>query len=98
MVRQRSKTGQGKTKRCLSRKDSTGSLVENPTGKEEGKVEIPVPISIPALDSRVASVVVFTPTLSVFPRRRNPISGHMPTSTGSWVSCTRHCRVQLTLI
>lgn len=46
MVRQRSKTGQGKTKRCLSRKDSTGSLVENPTGKDEGMVEITVHIPV----------------------------------------------------
>lgn len=40
MVRQRSKTGQGKTKRCLSRKDSTGSLLENPAGKDEGTVRL----------------------------------------------------------
>lgn len=46
MVRQRSKTGQGKTKRCLSRKDSTGSLVENPAGKDEGMVEITVRIPV----------------------------------------------------
>lgn len=63
MVRQRSKTGQGKAKRCLSRKDSTGSLVENPTGKDEGKVEIPVQISVPALGIRVASVEVFTASM-----------------------------------
>ncbi|KAF4087760.1 hypothetical protein AMELA_G00074310 [Ameiurus melas] len=44
MVRQRSKTGQGKTKRCLSRKDSTGSLVENPTGKDEGWNEPDTPV------------------------------------------------------
>ncbi|XP_069047073.1 histone-lysine N-methyltransferase 2C isoform X5 [Lepisosteus oculatus] len=36
MVRQRSRTGQGKTKRSLSRKDSTGSVSENLAGKEEG--------------------------------------------------------------
>ncbi|XP_046702337.1 histone-lysine N-methyltransferase 2C isoform X2 [Silurus meridionalis] len=44
MVRQRSKTGQGKTKRCLSRKDSTGSLVENPTGKDDGWNEPDTPV------------------------------------------------------
>ncbi|XP_060778549.1 histone-lysine N-methyltransferase 2C isoform X7 [Neoarius graeffei] len=44
MVRQRSKTGQGKTKRCLSRKDSTGSLRENPTGKDEGWNEPDTPV------------------------------------------------------
>uniref|UniRef100_A0A4W5N498 Uncharacterized protein n=1 Tax=Hucho hucho TaxID=62062 RepID=A0A4W5N498_9TELE len=37
MVRQRSRTGQGIAKRSLSRKDSTGSLPENPMCKEEGK-------------------------------------------------------------
>uniref|UniRef100_A0A4W5N119 Uncharacterized protein n=1 Tax=Hucho hucho TaxID=62062 RepID=A0A4W5N119_9TELE len=36
MVRQRSRTGQGIAKRSLSRKDSTGSLPENPMCKEEG--------------------------------------------------------------
>ncbi|XP_071184543.1 histone-lysine N-methyltransferase 2C-like isoform X5 [Salvelinus alpinus] len=36
MVRQRSRTGQGKAKRSLSRKYSTGSLPENPMCKEEG--------------------------------------------------------------
>ncbi|XP_066441659.1 histone-lysine N-methyltransferase 2C isoform X2 [Eleutherodactylus coqui] len=35
MVRQRSRTGQGKSKRSLSRKDSSGSVTELP-GKEEG--------------------------------------------------------------
>ncbi|XP_047667134.1 histone-lysine N-methyltransferase 2C isoform X10 [Tachysurus fulvidraco] len=44
MVRQRSKTGQGKTKRCLSRKDSTGSLLENPAGKDEGWNEPDTPV------------------------------------------------------
>ncbi|XP_058251274.1 histone-lysine N-methyltransferase 2C isoform X1 [Hemibagrus wyckioides] len=44
MVRQRSKTGQGKAKRCLSRKDSTGSIVENPTGKDEGWNEPDTPV------------------------------------------------------
>lgn len=65
MVRQRSKTGQGKTKRCLSRKDSIGSLVENPTGKDEGKVEIPVQMSLPAFGIRVDSgvVSVYTPVV-----------------------------------
>uniref|UniRef100_A0A8C8CWX8 Histone-lysine N-methyltransferase 2C n=1 Tax=Oncorhynchus tshawytscha TaxID=74940 RepID=A0A8C8CWX8_ONCTS len=37
MVRQRSRTGQGKAKRSLSRKYSTGSLPENSMCKEEGK-------------------------------------------------------------
>ncbi|XP_051538392.1 histone-lysine N-methyltransferase 2C-like isoform X2 [Myxocyprinus asiaticus] len=36
MVRQRSKAGQGKGKRSLSRKDSTSSLTENFMGKQEG--------------------------------------------------------------
>ncbi|KAJ8010662.1 hypothetical protein DPEC_G00077440, partial [Dallia pectoralis] len=36
MVRQRSRTGQGKAKRSLSRKDSTGSLAENSMCKEDG--------------------------------------------------------------
>ncbi|XP_049336810.1 histone-lysine N-methyltransferase 2C isoform X2 [Astyanax mexicanus] len=44
MVRQRSKTGQGKAKRSLSRKDSTGSLTENPLGKEEGWNEPDTPV------------------------------------------------------
>ncbi|KAJ8272620.1 hypothetical protein GJAV_G00091360 [Gymnothorax javanicus] len=35
MVRQRSRAGQGKAKRSLSRKDSSGSVSENPLGKEE---------------------------------------------------------------
>ncbi len=38
MVRQRSKAGQGKGKWSLSRKNSTSSLTENFTGKEEGMV------------------------------------------------------------
>lgn len=38
MVRQRSKAGQGKAKRSLIRKDSTSSLTENFTLKEEGEV------------------------------------------------------------
>lgn len=38
MVRQRSRPGQGpgKAKRSLCRKDSSGSVSENPVGKEEG--------------------------------------------------------------
>ncbi|XP_040290054.1 histone-lysine N-methyltransferase 2C isoform X1 [Bufo bufo] len=36
MVRQRSRTGQGKSKRTLSRKDSSGSVSELLPGKEEG--------------------------------------------------------------
>lgn len=38
MVRQRSRPGQGpgKAKRALCRKDSTGSMSENPFGKDEG--------------------------------------------------------------
>lgn len=38
MVRQRSRPGQGpgKAKRSLCRKDSSGSVSENPIGKEEG--------------------------------------------------------------
>ncbi|KAJ8337047.1 hypothetical protein SKAU_G00382670, partial [Synaphobranchus kaupii] len=36
MVRQRSRPGQGKAKRSLSRKDSSGSVSENPLGKDEG--------------------------------------------------------------
>lgn len=37
MVRQRSRTGQGKTKRSLSRKDSSGSVSEQLPGRDEGK-------------------------------------------------------------
>lgn len=37
MVRQRSRTGQGKTKRSLSRKDSSGSVSEQLPGREESK-------------------------------------------------------------
>lgn len=38
MVRQRSRPGQGpgKAKRSLCRKDSSGSVSENPIGKDEG--------------------------------------------------------------
>lgn len=38
MVRQRSRPGQGpgKAKRSLCRKDSSGSVSENPFGKDEG--------------------------------------------------------------
>lgn len=38
MVRQRSRPGQGpgKAKRLLCRKDSSGSVSENPIGKDEG--------------------------------------------------------------
>ncbi|XP_077954733.1 histone-lysine N-methyltransferase 2C isoform X12 [Gasterosteus aculeatus] len=41
MVRQRSRPGQGpgKAKRALCRKDSTGSMSENPFGKDEGWTE-----------------------------------------------------------
>ncbi|KAM3604228.1 uncharacterized protein V6R79_008192 [Siganus canaliculatus] len=41
MVRQRSRPGQGpgKAKRSLCRKDSSGSVSENPTGKDEGWTE-----------------------------------------------------------
>ncbi|XP_076146903.1 histone-lysine N-methyltransferase 2C [Alosa pseudoharengus] len=44
MVRQRSRTGQGKGKRSLSRKDSSGSLNDNPVGKEEGWNEPDTPV------------------------------------------------------
>ncbi|XP_076827373.1 LOW QUALITY PROTEIN: histone-lysine N-methyltransferase 2C [Brachyhypopomus gauderio] len=44
MVRQRGKTGQGKSKRSLIRKDSTGSLTENPMVKEEGWNEPDTPV------------------------------------------------------
>ena len=37
MVRQRSRTGQGKTKRSLTRKDSSGSVSEQLPGRDEGK-------------------------------------------------------------
>lgn len=37
MVRQRSRTGQNKSKRSLSRKNSTGSMSEMMVGKEDGK-------------------------------------------------------------
>ncbi|XP_078393134.1 histone-lysine N-methyltransferase 2C isoform X8 [Cetorhinus maximus] len=39
MVRQRSRTGQNKTKRSLSRKNSTGSVSEMMAGKEDGWVD-----------------------------------------------------------
>ncbi|KAI2649197.1 Histone-lysine N-methyltransferase 2C [Labeo rohita] len=51
MVRQRSKAGQGKGKRCLSRKDSTSSLTENFTGKEEGWNEPDTPVDGPPIIS-----------------------------------------------
>uniref|UniRef100_A0A8C9VI72 Histone-lysine N-methyltransferase 2C n=1 Tax=Scleropages formosus TaxID=113540 RepID=A0A8C9VI72_SCLFO len=41
MVRQRSRTGQGKAKRLLSRKDSSGSVSENMLGKDEAWTEMP---------------------------------------------------------
>lgn len=69
MVRQRSKTGQGKNKRCLSRKDSSGSLVENPMVKDEGKLNIPVQnpvlILVPTCCIRVASFVVFPANIGI---------------------------------
>ncbi|KAL4630959.1 histone-lysine N-methyltransferase 2C [Arapaima gigas] len=40
MVRQRSRTGQGKAKRSLSRKDSSGSVSENLLAKDEGWSEL----------------------------------------------------------
>uniref|UniRef100_A0A8C9T658 Histone-lysine N-methyltransferase 2C n=1 Tax=Scleropages formosus TaxID=113540 RepID=A0A8C9T658_SCLFO len=40
MVRQRSRTGQGKAKRSLSRKDSSGSVSENLLTKDEGWSEL----------------------------------------------------------
>lgn len=61
MVRQRSKTGQGKNKRCLSRKDSSGSLVENTTVKDEGKDKVPgLTCGI-----RVAMLAVFTTSIGL---------------------------------
>ncbi|XP_063062990.1 histone-lysine N-methyltransferase 2C isoform X3 [Engraulis encrasicolus] len=53
MVRQRSRTGQGKTKRSLSRKDSSGSLNDNPLGKEEGwnEPDTPVDETAPPLET-----------------------------------------------
>ncbi|XP_052398392.1 histone-lysine N-methyltransferase 2C isoform X7 [Carassius gibelio] len=45
MVRQRSKAGQGKGKHSLGRKDSTSSLIENYTGKEEGWNEPDTPVN-----------------------------------------------------
>ncbi|XP_035386586.1 histone-lysine N-methyltransferase 2C isoform X4 [Electrophorus electricus] len=53
MVRQRSKAGQGKAKRSLSRKDSTASLAENPMVKEgwnepDNPVEEPPPVAEPS--------------------------------------------------
>ncbi|XP_055520077.1 histone-lysine N-methyltransferase 2C isoform X6 [Leucoraja erinacea] len=39
MVRQRSRTGQNKSKRSLSRKNSTGSMSEMMVGKEDGWIE-----------------------------------------------------------
>nr|XP_005162602.1 histone-lysine N-methyltransferase 2C isoform X1 [Danio rerio] len=44
MVRQRSKAGQGKGKRSLSRKDSTSSLTENLTGRDDGWNEPDTPV------------------------------------------------------
>ncbi|KAI1891323.1 hypothetical protein AGOR_G00142620 [Albula goreensis] len=56
MVRQRSRTGQGKAKRSLSRKDSSGSVSENVTGKEEGgwsevRPDTPLTEAPPGLES-----------------------------------------------
>ncbi|XP_010114124.1 PREDICTED: histone-lysine N-methyltransferase 2C-like, partial [Chlamydotis macqueenii] len=55
MVRQRSRTGQGKTKRSLSRKDSSGSVSEQLPGRDEGWTEqlpdTPVEESTPASES-----------------------------------------------
>ncbi|XP_036376198.1 histone-lysine N-methyltransferase 2C [Megalops cyprinoides] len=55
MVRQRSRAGQGKAKRSLLRKDSTGSVSENQPGKEEGWSELmpdtPVEENAPGLES-----------------------------------------------
>ncbi|XP_072508255.1 histone-lysine N-methyltransferase 2C isoform X4 [Notamacropus eugenii] len=55
MVRQRSRTGQGKTKRSLSRKDSSGSVSEQLPGRDDGWSEqLPdtlVDESIPISDS-----------------------------------------------
>ncbi|XP_029444302.1 histone-lysine N-methyltransferase 2C isoform X2 [Rhinatrema bivittatum] len=55
MVRQRSRTGQGKTKRCLSRKDSSGSVTEQLPGREDGWIEqlpdTPIDESIPGSES-----------------------------------------------
>ncbi|XP_062424789.1 histone-lysine N-methyltransferase 2C isoform X2 [Rhea pennata] len=55
MVRQRSRTGQGKTKRSLSRKDSSGSVSEQLPGRDEGWTEqlpdTPVEESAPASES-----------------------------------------------
>lgn len=47
MVRQRSRPGQGpgKAKRSLCRKDSSGSVSENPIGKDEGLSKLLVRIS-----------------------------------------------------
>ncbi|XP_077158924.1 histone-lysine N-methyltransferase 2C isoform X5 [Paroedura picta] len=55
MVRQRSRTGQGKTKRSLSRKDSSGSVSEQMPNREESWSEqlpdTPVDESIPASEN-----------------------------------------------
>uniref|UniRef100_A0A8D0LC28 HMG box domain-containing protein n=1 Tax=Sphenodon punctatus TaxID=8508 RepID=A0A8D0LC28_SPHPU len=55
MVRQRSRTGQGKTKRSLSRKDSSGSVSEQLPSREEGWSEqlpdTPVDESVPVSEN-----------------------------------------------
>ncbi|KAG5850413.1 hypothetical protein ANANG_G00082140 [Anguilla anguilla] len=56
MVRQRSRTAQGKAKHSLSRKDSSGSVSENLPGKEEGgwneaMPDTPVEEAPPGLES-----------------------------------------------
>ncbi|XP_069067217.1 histone-lysine N-methyltransferase 2C isoform X4 [Pleurodeles waltl] len=55
MVRQRSRTGQGKAKRSLSRKDSSGSISEQRLGLEDGWSEqlpgTPIDECIPGSDS-----------------------------------------------
>ncbi|XP_078519354.1 histone-lysine N-methyltransferase 2C isoform X4 [Lissotriton helveticus] len=55
MIRQRSRTGQGKAKRSLSRKDSSGSISEQRFGMEDGWSEqlpgIPIDECIPGSDS-----------------------------------------------
>ncbi|KAG9334331.1 hypothetical protein JZ751_008217, partial [Albula glossodonta] len=56
MVRQRSRTGQGKAKRSLSRKDSSGSVSENVMAKEEGgwsevRPDTPLTEAPPGLES-----------------------------------------------
>lgn len=46
MVRQRSRTGQGKTKRSVIRKDSSGSISEQLPSRDDGMVLILIDFTV----------------------------------------------------